>query len=97
MDINPSKAFLITSEGRVEEISPLNGKEFQLEEVQSRVEGYIEVVYLSDEQIVVVNENGKFDKEPNIVATEIARDNKALGYCDYIAGNAVVCPSRMLP
>lgn len=96
MNLEPTKAYHITVEGSIEEISPNDGKEFQLEEVQKRVEGYIEIVYLNDKQIMVVNEEGKFDKEFNPIATGIADLHKALGYGDYICGNVVICPSSML-
>ena len=97
MELIPHKAYHITVEGRVEEISPNDGKAFQLEEVQKRVEGYIEIVYLSKNQIMIVNEEGKFDREQNVIATEIANAHRALWVGDYICGNVVICPSSMLP
>lgn len=97
MDLQPTKAYLITVEGSIEEISPSNGKEFQLEEVQRIVEGYIEVVYLNDRQIMIVNDSGKYNKAANVVATGIANLHRALWHGDYICGNTVICPSEMLP
>ena len=46
MELLPTKAYHITVEGSIDEISPCDGKEFQLEEVQKRVDGFIEIVYL---------------------------------------------------
>lgn len=97
MKLDPKKAYHITVEGSVEEIYPNNGKDFRLDEVQKRVEGYIEIVYLSKEQIMIVNEEGKFDKKENPIATGIADLHRALGAGDYICGNVVICPSKMLP
>lgn len=97
MELEPTKAYHITVEGSIEEISPNDGKEFQLEEAQERVEGLIEIVYLTDTQIMIVNEEGKFGKPFNPIATEIARLHHALWEGDYICGNVVVCPSPMLP
>lgn len=97
MKLIPTKAYHITVEGSVEEISPNDGKEFQLEEAQNRVEGYIEIVHLTEKQIMIVNEEGKFDKQFNPMATAIAELHHALWKGDYICGNVVVCPSSMLP
>lgn len=97
MELLPNKAYHITVEGSVTETSPLNGKTFELEEVQKMVEGLIEIVYLSDEQIMIVNETGKFDKEYNPFATAIAQLYGAITSRDYICGNVVICPSPMLP
>ena len=96
MTLEPTKAYYITIEGGIEEIFPSDGKEFQLEEVQKRVEGYIEIVYLNKKQIMIVNEEGKFYKGSNPIATGIANLHKALGAGDYICGNVVICPSKML-
>ena len=97
MELLPTRAYHITVEGSVTETSPLNGRIFKLEEVQSKVEGYIEIVYLNDKQIMIVNEDGKFGKEYNPIATAIAQLNGALSSRDYICGNVVLCPSEMLP
>lgn len=96
MELNPKKAYHITVEGSIEEISPNDGREFELEEVQKRVEGYIEIVYLNEKQIMIVNEEGKFDKDYNQLATTIAQLNHALWGGDYICGNVVICPSSTL-
>lgn len=96
MNLEPTKAYHITVDGSIEEISPNDGKEFELEEVQKKVEGYIEIVYLNDKQIMIVNEEGKFDKAYNPFATAIAQLHQALWGGDYICGNVVVCPSSML-
>lgn len=97
MELIPAKAYHITVDGNIYEISPDNGNEFRLEEVQKRVEGYIEIVYLNDKQIMIVNEDGKFNKKHNPFATAIADQHHALWQGDYICGNVVICPSDMLP
>ena len=97
MEFLPTKAYQITVGGDIFEISPKNGKTFELEEAQAHVEGYIEIVHLSKDQIMIVNEEGKFDKEYNAIATGIAELHHALLRGDYICGNVVICPSPMLP
>ncbi len=97
MELIPTKAYHITVQGCISEISPENGTTFELEEVQKRVDGYIEVVYLGDTQIMIVNEDGKFNKEYNPFATAIAQLHHSLWGNDYICGDVVICPSEMLP
>lgn len=92
-----TKAYHVPVDGRIVEIFPENGKTFELEEVQSKVDGYIEVIRLTDEQIMIVNEEGKFCKEYNALATGIADIHHALRAGDYICGDIVICPSAMLP
>lgn len=97
MILEPARAYLIDADDRIREISPADGHEFGLDEVRKLVGGYIEVVYLDDSRIMVVNEEGKFSKRYNMLATGIAELHRALGPGDYICGDAVVCPSSMLP
>lgn len=97
MVLASQKSYLITVDGSVTEIAPLNGKEFEREEMQKLVEGYVELVQLREKQIMLVNEEGKFDKKYNCVASGIADLYHALFAGDYICGNAVVCPSEMFP
>lgn len=96
MALLPVNAYLITEKCEVSRVEPENGKEFELSEVQRYVDGYIEVVRLTDEQIMIINEEGKFAKGCNQIATAIAHLHGAIGQCDYIAGDAVICPSKML-
>lgn len=96
MELLPVNAYLITTKGEVSQIFPKNGTEFELEETQRCVDGYIEIVYLTDEQIMIINEDGKFTKNCNQIATAIAHLHRAIGRDDYIAGDVVICPSKML-
>ena len=91
------KALKITIEGEMHEISPKNGKTFELKEVQDYVEGYIEIVHLNKDLIMIINEEGKFNKGFNVTATQIAYQYNAIRDGDYICGDVVVCPSRRLP
>lgn len=91
------KAFHVSVEGEFTEISPSDGKEFRLEEAQRMVDGLIEIVYLNNRQIMIINEEGKFSKKYNPFATAIAQLYQALWKDDYICGDVVICPSEMLP
>lgn len=97
MELMPDKAYHITVGGEILEISPLDGKEFELEEAQRKVDGLIEIVYLNERQIMIVNEEGKYCKPYNQFATAIAELNHALWADDYICGDVIICPTEMLP
>ena len=97
MEMDPKKSYLVSVDGSITEISPINGKEFELEEVQRKVEGYIQIVQLNEDRIMIVNENGKIvGLRYNFIATGIAEMFHALWAGDYICGEAIVCPSSML-
>ena len=96
MELIPTKAYHITVDGGIKEIAPKNGSDFSLEEAQSHVDGYIEVVRLTDEQIMIVNEDGKFNKSYNPIASGIADLHNAIAKGDYISGDVVICPTDML-
>lgn len=90
------KGLLITPEASVTEFVPANGRDFTLEELQKGVEGCIEIIDLTEKTIMVVNEDGKGRLYPNMMATVIAKGCRAIFPHDYIAGNAVMCPSDMV-
>lgn len=96
MELLPTNAYLITEKCGVSQINPRNGKDFELDEAQRYVDGYIEVVRLTDDQIMIINEEGKFTKGCNQIATAIAHLHRAICQRDYIAGDVVICPSKML-
>ena len=74
------------------EVSPKNNRDFTLEELQSFVEGDIEIINLTAEKILIVNEEGKINKLLfNELATELWK--KYYGRTDYIVGNALLCNS----
>lgn len=89
-------AILIKTDGRMQGVRPANGGDFSLEELQGFVEGLIEIIDLTPNVIMVVNEEGKGLLEPNPAATVIAKARGAIFPHDYIAGNALMCPSDMV-
>ena len=88
-------AEIIKTNGEHVEVSPRNGNDFKLEELQAIVDGYIEVVWLPDDKIMVVNEEGKLMNLPlNDEATEIYR--KEFGYNDMIVGDVLICDANQV-
>ena len=96
MDLLHDKAYRITVDGEFKEICPDNGRYFKLKEAQKNVDGLIEVVYLNERQIMIINEEGKIYKRYNPFATAIANLYQALWKDDYICGDVIVCPAGML-
>ena len=85
-------ARLYKTNGEVIEVSPKNNRDFTLEELQNFVEGDIEIINLTTEKILIVNEEGKINKlHFNESATELWREY--YGRTDYIVGNALLCNS----
>lgn len=82
-------AKIIFTNGAEFEVAPKNGTDFSLHELQGVVGGYIEIVSLSGDDVMVVNEEGRLTGLPhNTKASVIAMD--------YIVGNVLVCSRDMV-
>nr|DAP58045.1 MAG TPA: protein of unknown function (DUF3846) [Caudoviricetes sp.] len=84
-------ATLIKTNGSKTEIQPKNGSDFQLEELQKFVDGYIDIINLHNGQILVINDNAKDVLDSNEEATETAHKHNAIFWWDYICGDVVLC------
>ena len=91
------KAKWLKANGDVVEVTPKNGRDFQLDELKRFVGGFIEIVRINDKQIMVVNEEGKLNGLPyNSLATEaliLAHQGRV---DDYIVGNVLLCDNDMV-
>lgn len=86
-------AIIIKTTGETIEVKPTNGTDFQLEELQEVVGGYIQILPIySTGEVMVVNEEGRLENLPwNVKATTYAKHYNAIFPNDYIAGNVLVC------
>lgn len=83
-------AQIIKTDGYIIESEPKNGIDYQLEELQAIVSGYIEVVPIGEKNLMVVNEEGKLKGLGiNHVATTIF--NKYTRGNDVIVGDVLLC------
>ena len=89
-------AMILKTDGSVQKVQPANGSDFTLEELQGFVDGLIVIIDIGSDVIMVVYEEGKVILEPNSMATVIAKARSAILPHDYIAGNALMCPSDMV-
>lgn len=88
-------AKIIKANGEQVEVAPKNGKDFKLEELKAIVNGWVEVVWLPNDEIMVINEEGKLLGLPmNLTATGIYYD--AFGYPDSIVGDVLLCKSNQV-
>lgn len=88
-------AFILGSDGKITATKPKNGTDFSLEELQAIVGGYIEIVTLDEEHLMVVNEEGKLQGLPlNINASAIYLAKTHIK--DSIVGDVLVCNSNMI-
>jgi len=84
---------LFTTDGRIVDVT-FSSTHAQLREMQDLVGGYIEVLWLKDGNVLVVNEEGKINGlDYNETATEVIQEN---GMDDIIVGNAILMESRYL-
>lgn len=80
-------AKIIKVNGDVIDTEPKNGKDFKLSELQKIVNGYIEIVYLKNNDILVVNEEGAINgSKLNLKASKI--------YGSPIFGDVLHCKSK---
>ena len=87
-------ALWIKTDGSIVSVNAKNGKDFKLQELQKLVGGYIEIIHLDDERIMVVNEEGKLIGLPtNEKATMML---ERFGIVNYIVGDVVVCRSELV-
>lgn len=88
-------SILYKTDGTQEDVLPANSKWFTLEELQGFVKGYIELVYLHDNLIIVCNEEAKLhDLKMNPGMTEIYI--KTFGPIDVILGNALLIHKSLM-
>lgn len=89
-------AEIIKTDGTRQSVQPANGADFTLEEMQAMVGGNIELVYLNDTEIMVVNEEGKINNlDFNFAATFEFRKNYP-DSDDYIVGDVLVCNNEQI-
>ena len=88
-------AKIIKINGTQIEVEPKNGKDFKLDELKAIVRGWIEIVFLPNDRLMVVNEEGKPLGLPvNEQATRIYTD--AFGYHDEIVGDVLICDRNQI-
>jgi hypothetical protein len=97
----PTEPTLYHADGRAETYAPANGRQFTLRELQTAVDGYIEIVNLhatgadGKRWLMVVNELGLLIPL-SFNSTGAAFYRQATGTSEPIVGDVLVCPARMI-
>ena len=82
-------AQLIKANGEQIDVTPKNGKDFKFEELKEMIGGWIEIVRLRDDKILVVDEEGMCkEKDINPVASLMA------GFT--VVGDVVFCNNNQV-
>ena len=92
-------AKLFRTDGKVKEITPKNGTDFQLEELYEALDcGCIDVIRIpGTSDIVIIDDEGKFsEKGINERLTYRLRYKGAIFSDDFIVGDAIVCDDSEL-
>lgn len=96
------KSIVIQPDGSQREITPLNGTDFQLDELKEFIgAGLIEVLTLTDsagaQSIMVLDEEGKLKDLPlNFQATKTALVCGAIPLDDYLVGPVLWCDRNLM-
>lgn len=86
------KRQIIKTNGEVIGYTPKLGAHYELEELQDIVGGFIEIICLGKNKIMVVAEEGKLKGMCiNEKATDIAHEASAIFDDDYIVGDVLIC------
>jgi hypothetical protein len=89
LSITPEACIIKANNDRIP-TKPSNGEFFTLEELKEIVGGWVEVVRLQDDRVMIVNEEGLNDRLPyNAGASELYPFNP-------IVGDVLVCESRYI-
>lgn len=88
-------AQIIKSNGETKTVEPKNGTDFELSELQAIVGGYIQVAYLRDDEIMVMDEEGKLkEKDLNLQAS--LRYRRDVNPYDSIVGDVLICKTNQV-
>lgn len=83
-------ATIYRANGTKEEVTPKNGMDFKLKELQKIVGGVIDIIGLDNGKIMVINDEGKLMYLPiNMEATEMYQS--FYNTDDFIVGDVLVC------
>ena len=88
-------AQIILTNGTTKDVQPKNGKKFSLSEAQKAVGGYVQLIRLDHQNIMLVNEDGKLQRSAkNLLATTVAHNFAAIFPNDFIVGDVLVCKNN---
>jgi Domain of unknown function (DUF3846) len=105
MNNSMKTATLLRHDGTQEPITPKNGKYFTLQEMQTAVGGYIDILSPPGDVVFVINDDGKAQFPKNVRATLLWMTTWFAGVenkddldfqGDFLAGDVIMAPSNMV-
>jgi len=87
------KAQLVSTNGDVKSVKPKNNKTFSLKELQSYVDGYIQIVKTRDDRLMIMNQEGRNN---NLPYNEIATSLYIYGSHDVVVGDVLVTDKELI-
>jgi hypothetical protein len=90
---------IIKTTGEEIKVEPKNGTDFSLQELQKIVGGYVEIVDISENEYMIVNEEGHLvDLAYNKKATEIFKQSRYSKFYRQheIVGNVLICKRNQI-
>ena len=88
-------AQIIKSNGETKTVEPKNGTDFKLEELQAIVGGYVQIAYLRDDEIMVMDEECRLkDKDLNLRAS--LRYRRDVNPYDSVVGDVLICKTNQV-
>lgn len=93
------EALIVTASGTHRKVTPANGTHFSLQEIYKLLKcELVEIIRLSKNMIMVVDEEGKLKSEPdvNVNASLIAMTHGAIFIGDKVCGDALICDTSMV-
>ncbi len=89
------KGILIKVDGTVVDFVPANKTDYKLDELQKAVDGLIDIVNIPDSELIfVVNDEGAFTKQPNVVASLMCSIMFGAQCC--LGGDVIQCNTIMV-
>lgn len=93
------EALIVTASGTHRTVTPANGTHFSLQEMYKLLKcELVEIIRLSKNMIMVVDEEGKLKSEPdvNVNASLIAMMHGAIFLGDCVCGDVMICDTSMV-
>lgn len=93
-ELTSDKAYILRDGQKPVETKPENGRSFTLKELYAKLNcKTVQVIRIDSGFFMIMDEEGKYTKLPNDIATALAATVLFPG--DFIVGDVIICPPKM--
>ena len=85
---------IIKTDGREQQVRPVNGRQFELGELAEYLGGYANILNLHDGRVMAINPYNAMKFNVNFQATEIAVEAGVLPDGDILVGDVLICDEK---